>query len=155
MKSFYVNELQVGDHIDNEAFLLQNVTQRTTKDGRPYLLLVLRDKSGQTNAVFWDVPDYINGWVKTGTIALVIGRVVSYKDSLQVTVTDLTPVENPDMSDFLSASQRPRQDMVAELKQMIGRLAEPWQKLVAHILLDDAFLHQFANAPAARSMHHA
>ncbi len=155
MKSYYVAEIQIGDHLDDDAFLLQNVTQRTTKDGRPYLLLILRDNTGQANAVFWDVPDYVNTWAKSGTVALVTGRVVSYKDTLQITITDLSQAENPDMSDFLAASQRSREEMIAELKQFIGRLAEPWQGLVAHILLDDAFLPQFANAPAARSMHHA
>jgi 3'-5' exoribonuclease len=155
VKSFYVAELQVGAHLENEAFLLQNVTQRTTKDGRPYLLLILRDNTGQTNAVFWDVPDYVNGWVKTGVIALVTGRVVSYKDALQVTITDLNPAENPDMGNFLASSPRSREEMETELKQFINQLGEPWQGLVAHILLDDDFLPQFVTAPAARNMHHA
>ncbi|MCP4423433.1 MAG: hypothetical protein GY803_02975 [Chloroflexi bacterium] len=73
MKSLYTAELQVGDYLENEPFLLQNVTRRTTKDGRPYLLLVLRDQTGQVNGVFWDVPEHVDGWVKSGTIALVAG----------------------------------------------------------------------------------
>jgi len=155
VKSLYAAELQVGYVLENEAFLLNDVTRRTTKNGRPYLLLVLRDKTGQVNAVFWDVPEQIDSWAKTGLVALVTGRVVSYKDAMQITVTDLVAAEHPDMSDFLAASQRPREEMVAELRQLIGRLAEPWQGLAAHLLLDESFLPKFANAPAARGMHHA
>lgn len=155
MKSLFTAELRVGDDLDNEPFLLHSVVRRTTKDGRPYLLFVLRDKSGQVNAVFWDVPEYINGWVNIGVVALVTGRVVSYKDALQVTVTDLNRADNVDMSDFLASSQRSRESMITELRQQIGRLAEPWQGLVSSLLLDELFLPQFANAPAARGMHHA
>ena len=155
MKSLYAAELQVGDYLDNEPFLLQNVTRRTTKDGRPYLLLVLRDKTGQTNAVFWDIPEFVESWAKAGKVALVAGRVVSYKEALQVAITDLNHSPPADMSDFLAASQRPRDEMIAELRQHIARLGEPWQGFVSHLLLEEAFLPQFANAPAARGMHHA
>ena len=147
MKSLYITDLRVGDELDNESFLLHNVTRRTTKDGRPYLLLVLRDKTGQVNAVFWDVPDHVDAWANTGAIALVTGRVVSYKETLQVTITDLNRAPKPDMSDFLAASQRSREEMLAELQQQIGRLAEPWQGLASHLLLNEDFLPKFANAP--------
>ena len=45
--------------------------------------------------------------------------------------------------------------MVTELRGLIKELAEPWQGLVAHILLDDDFLARYADSPAARTMHHA
>ncbi|MCB9419323.1 MAG: HD domain-containing protein [Ardenticatenaceae bacterium] len=155
MKSIFTSHLQVGDELDNEPFLLQGVARRTTKDGRPYLLFLLQDKKGQVNAVFWSVPDYVDGWAKDGAVALVTGRVVSYKDSLQVTVTDLNPAANPDMSDFLSSSRRPQEEMVKELEQQIKSLQEPWRTLCSHLLLNEDFLPKFSNSPAARSMHHA
>ncbi len=155
MKSKFTAQLRVGDELDNEPFLLQGIARRTTKDGRAYLLFALRDKIGQVNAVFWSVPDYVDGWAKDGAVALVTGRVVSYKDSLQVTVTDLNLASNPDMSDFLSSSQRTEEEMIKELKQQIKSLQEPWQTLTGHLLLDEDFLPKFASAPAARTMHHA
>lgn len=155
MKSIFTAQLRVGDELDNEPFLLQGVVRRTTKDGRPYLLFLLRDKKGQVNAVFWSVPDYVDGWAKDGAVALVTGRVVSYKDSLQVTVTDLNPDMNPDMADFLSSSRRTEEEMIRELRQQIKSLQEPWQTLTGHLLLDEEFLPKFASSPAARSMHHA
>jgi 3'-5' exoribonuclease len=155
VKSIFTAQLRVGDDLDNEPFLLQSVIRRTTKDGRAYLLFMLRDKTGQVNAVFWSVPDYVDGWAKDGTVALVTGRVVSYKDSLQVTVTDLNPVSDADMSDFLSSSRRTQAEMVKELEQQIKSLQEPWRSLTSHLLLNEDFLPKFASAPAARTMHHA
>jgi 3'-5' exoribonuclease len=155
VKSKFTAQLRVGDELDNEPFLLQGIARRTTKDGRAYLLFALRDKIGQVNAVFWSVPDYVDGWARDGAVALVTGKVVSYKDSLQVTVTDLNPATNPDMSDFLSSSQRTEEEMIKELKQQIKSLQEPWQTLTGHLLLNEDFLPKFASAPAARTMHHA
>ncbi len=155
MKNHFIANLSVGDDLLNEPFMLQEVAQRTTKDGRPYLLCTLRDKTGQAGAVFWNVPTYIEEWARVGTAALVTGRVVSYKDALQVNITDMNPVPDPDLTELLPSSQRPQQEMLAELQSFIAGLQEPWQKLATHLLLDDAFLKEFAIAPAARSMHHS
>jgi len=155
VKSFYVSDLKAGDELVNELFLLQDVTQRTTKDGRSFLLFSVRDKTGVTSGVFWEVPDHIQRWARSGETALLTGKVATYKDALQISATDLIRSQTNEMAELLPASQRPQAEMIDELRQWIYSLAEPWQTLVSAILLDAAFLPQFANAPAARQMHHA
>ncbi|HUM71269.1 MAG TPA: HD domain-containing protein [Chloroflexota bacterium] len=156
MKKTFVTDLQAGNLLENEPFLLQDVVIRKTKDGRDYLLGNLRDKSGLVAFVYWDVPDYVFRWAQPGRIVLITGRINNYKDSLQITVTDLNECLNPDLAVFLPTSSRPREAMLAELKDIVGLLAEPWRALVEQLLLADAaFLHQFSIAPAARKMHHA
>ena len=155
VKTIFVANLQAGDDISNEPFLLQEVVRRKTKDNRAFLLGALKDKTGQVACVFWDVPDYVEHWVRPGMIVLVTGRVVNYKEALQISITDLNDVHNPDMSDFLPSSQRPREEMLAELKTIISKLSDPWKELATHVLLDEKFLPRYANAPAARNMHHA
>jgi 3'-5' exoribonuclease len=155
VKSIYIAELTAGDDLINEPFLLQEVVRRETKDGRPYLLSTLRDKTGQINSVFWDVPSDIDGWIKAGAVILVTGRVNSYKNALQITVTDFIPVEAADMTHILPSSSRTPEDMVVELRRFVEDLNPPWRDLVGKILLDPPFLQDFANSPAARTMHHA
>jgi 3'-5' exoribonuclease len=155
VKSTYVSDLRLGDEFVNEPFLLHEVTRRTTKDNRPYLLYTLKDKSGTASGVFWNVPDYIESWVRSGLVVLVTARVVSYKDSLQINTTDMNQSHSPDMTEFLPSSARPREEMIVELKTYVDSLNEPWRSLVTALLLDKAYLSQFANAPAARNMHHA
>lgn len=156
MKSHFVSELKAGTALTNEAFLIQDMALRKTKDGRSYLLGSFRDKTGSVSFIFWDVPEYTLQWVKTGTVVLVSGRTSNYKESLQITVTDLNQDLAPDMSAFLPTSQRDRQEMVTELKDIVQMLAEPYRSLVSALLLEDAsFLQLYANAPAARRMHHA
>ena len=155
MKNIYAADLTVGDDLLNEPFLLQDVIRRETKDGRPYLLTSFRDKTGTLNGVFWDVPEDVEEWIRPGMIALVTGRVTSYKNSLQINATDLNPAMITDMDEYLPASSRSSKTMIAELRGIVKELGEPWQRLVTKILLDEKFLNRYANAPAARSLHHA
>ncbi len=155
MKSIFASSLVNGDDLLNEPFMIQDINRRKTKDGRAFLLGSLRDKTGQVAFIFWDVPDYIEKQANVGQIMLVTGRVSNYKDSLQINVTDFNFSNDPDMADFLPTSQRSREDMIVELREVIADLSAPWQTLVGHILLNDDFLPLYANAPAARGMHHA
>ena len=155
MKSIFVTQLRPGEELVNEPFLLADVVHRKTRDGRPFLLCTLRDRTGLMNGVFWDVPDYVEAWVKPGVAALVSGQTNNYKNALQVNITDLNLAGDTDSADLLPSSQRSRTDMVAELQEQIKQLEYPWQELVSKILLDKEFLTRFTDAPAARTMHHA
>jgi 3'-5' exoribonuclease len=155
VKSFFVANIKVGDELENEPFLIQDSILRETKDGRPYLLGTLRDKTGQLAFVFWDIPSYVESWSTSGSPVFVTGKAVRYKDSLQITVTDMNQNREPFLDELLPSSRRSQEEMIAELKSYIHSLAEPWRQLVAHLLLSDPFLRDYANAPAARNMHHA
>lgn len=155
MKSVYVAELEDGDDLNNEPFLIQDVVKRETKDGRPYLLCTFRDKTGQIGGVFWNVPEDVEIWVQQGIVSMVTGRVRSYRNSIQITTTDLNPQSDADMSLFLPTSNRSIDDMVADLKLIIDELSEPWKELVGTLLLEPETLDIFSKAPAARMMHHA
>ena len=155
MKSFYAANITVGDELENEPFLIQDSILRETKDGRPYLLGTLRDKTGQLAFVFWDIPSYVENWSQTGSPVFVTGRAVRYKDSLQITVTDMNLNREPALEELLPSSRRSQEEMIGELQLRIESLGQPWQELVARLLLDESFLRDYANAPAARNMHHA
>ena len=155
VKSLFVEQLRPGEELINEPFLLADVVRRKTRDGRPYVLCTLRDKTGLMNGVFWDVPDHVDAWVKPGLAVLVSGQTNNYKNALQVNITDINLAGDIDLAELLPSSQRSRSEMLAELQEQIKQLGEPWRELVAQILLDDDFLARFADAPAARIMHHA
>jgi 3'-5' exoribonuclease len=155
LKTVFITELNDGDDLLNEPFLLEDVIRRETKDGRPYLLSTFRDKTGQIGGVFWDVPEDVDRWVRPGLVTLVTGRVNNYKSTLQIQATDLNPHMTTDMSELLPSSHRQTEEMVAELQEVVQDLNQPWQELVSSILLEKGVLEKFATAPAARTMHHA
>lgn len=155
MKSIYVTDLTDGDQLLNEPFLVQDVARRETKDGRPFLLETFRDMTGQVSGVFWDVPPDVEDWIRPGVVTMVTGRVSNYKGTLQINTTDLNPVNEPNMAEYLPSSQRSREEMVIELHEVIGGLSQPWRSFITHILLEPEFMISYINAPAARMMHHA
>lgn len=155
MKNKYITNLQAREQLLNEPFLLREVQRRQTKNNRPYLLCTFSDNSGEMGGVFWDVPEHIDAWAAPGQAVLVTGQVTSYRESLQISATDLNLWLEPDMGFFLPTSRRPRAEMIAELRATIASLASPWQELTDRILLDPDFLPAFAASPAARNMHHA
>ncbi|HSH04071.1 MAG TPA: HD domain-containing protein [Anaerolineae bacterium] len=155
MKNLYIESVTANIQFEDEPFILHDVVQRLTRDDRPYLLCTLRDRTGQINAVYWNAPEDVCNWVAAGQIILATGRTATYKDELQITLTNIEIWSNPDLGELLPASDRPRSEMVAELQQKIDSLAEPWQGLLTHLLLQPPYHQRFINAPAARSMHHA
>ncbi|MCA9865614.1 MAG: HD domain-containing protein [Anaerolineales bacterium] len=154
-KTKYIGDLKAGMELQAEPFLLHDVVRRQSKDGRPFLLATLRDRTGQISGVFWDVPLTVDVWVKPGLAVLLSGRVSLYKDAIQVNINDLARAAGLDLAVFLPASRRPRAEMLAELRDDVTALAEPWQTLAGYLLLEGELAERFANAPAARSMHHA
>jgi len=155
IKTKYIGDLKAGTELQAEPFLLHDVVRRQSKDGRPFLLATLRDRTGQINGVYWDVPLTVDVWARPGLAVLITGRVNLYKDAIQVSITEMARTREMDLSVFLPASRRPRETMLAELREQIGALAEPWQTLTGYLLLEGEIARRFANAPAARSMHHA
>jgi len=150
-----ISDLRPGTELLREPLLLHDVVRRQAKDGRPFLLATLRDRSGQIAGVYWDVPLAVDVWARPGLAVAVSGRVNLYKDALQVNISALERAGNIDMSAFLPASQRQVEVMRTELRATIESLAEPWRELLARLLLEGDLAERFAIAPAARSMHHA
>jgi 3'-5' exoribonuclease len=155
LKKKYIADLNSGDELENELLLVQDVVRRQTRDGRPYLLCTVADRTGQAGGIFWDVPESIDEWIRPGVVVYLTGRAGHYRDALQITATDLNLCPNPDLSELLPASRRSRDEMIAELHEQIERLASPWRQLAGHLVLEPGFLTHFANAPAARILHHA
>ena len=154
-KGRFIADLKAGVELSHEPFLLHDVVRRQSKDGRPFLLATLRDRSGQMPGVYWDVPLAVDVWARPGLAVLVSGRVNLYKDALQINIGDLERANGLDMTAFLPASQRPRAEMLTELRGLIDGLGAPWRTLAARLLLDGPAAERFAVAPAARGMHHA
>lgn len=154
-KTRYITDLMAGMELQGEPFLLHDVVRRQSKDGRPFLLAVLRDRTGQVNGVFWDVPLTIDAWVRPGLAVRVTGRVNTYKEAIQVSITDLERTDGLDLAVFLPNSRRSRETMLTELRDHIASLADPWRSLATRLLLEGPEAERFIVAPAASGMHHA
>jgi 3'-5' exoribonuclease len=155
MKSIFVRQLQADTDLFDQPFLLAEVIQRETKDGRSFLLFTLADATGQVSGVFWSVPAHVVESCLPGRVVLVTGKVRLYNGRLQVAAVDLQPYQPDSMADYTTCSQRDRDEMADELRSVVANLREPLDRLVSAVLLEPTFLRRFVDAPAATTMHHA
>ena len=64
-KTLFVADIRPGDKIE-DVYLLAEKNISSKKDGKPYLTLVLSDKSGRIKGVAWDNVEQIAAAAKTG-----------------------------------------------------------------------------------------
>jgi 3'-5' exoribonuclease len=158
-----ISQLQEGAVIQ-QYFLVRQAESRTDKSGKPYLSLVLGDKSGTMVARVWnDVLSRCPGPFAPGDHVGVQGQVSSYKGELQLTVRYINTVEalrdmgkgpeeyDPDL--LHQTTSYDRQELWQDLWQLAETQIEPpLSQLVLNLL--DRHREEFLVCPAARLYHH-
>lgn len=161
MKDIYIADLagfEEGRNFDS-FFLLLVKQQRTTRTNKPYLNLMLADKTGQLEARVWDPGDpRVAKDVERGDVVKVRGSVVRFDDRLQVKVDQLrkaTEAET-DRTDLLPATTYAVDALWGELIGFVESFTDVHLKQLVTTLLSDPDLAQaYREAPAARQLHHA
>jgi 3'-5' exoribonuclease len=152
-----VAELQPGQTIQS-IFLVQSKDVREKKTGEPYLSLILMDRTGELDAKMWDNVATVMDTFDRSDFVRVKGVTQLYQNRTQLTIHALTPVDGAevDITEFLPASRRDPEEMMAELRGIIGSMnSEPLKALLESMFADPAVAQGFMRAPAAKSIHHA
>ena len=161
MKEIYIADLagfEEGKLFDG-FFLVLAKQQRTTKTNKPYLNLVLGDKTGQMEARLWEPGDpRIAKDFDRGDVVKVRGSASRFDDRLQMKVDQLRlaqPTEI-DKTDLLPATNFSIDELWCRLQKTVASFANPHLKqLIEVILADPAIAAAYREAPAARQLHHA
>jgi 3'-5' exoribonuclease len=161
MKEIYITDLatfEEGRNFDG-FFLVLAKQQRTTKTNKPYLNLILGDKTGQLEARIWDPGDArIAKEFDKGAIVKVRGCCSRFEDRLQVKIDQLRVAlaEEVEKSDLLPATGYDVNDLWRQLGNFIEGMSNPDLKaLLKTILGDPSIAMAYREAPAARQLHHA
>ncbi len=155
-KTIFIDRLHEGQQVD-DLFLVSRKTLAETKAGKPYLALALMDRTGEIEARLWDNAEQYDAMAEAGNFVRVRATARSYRDQLQLVVNSLQAVSEAEvrLEDFMPASPRPREVMVAELESVIARMEDrPLHDLMRAIFSGET-LERFSRAPAAKKMHHA
>jgi 3'-5' exoribonuclease len=161
MKDIYISDLasfEEGKHFDS-YFLVLARQQRTTQTNKPYLNLILCDKTGQMEGRVWEVGDpRIAKEFDRGDVVKVRGCISRYNDRLQMKVEQLRKAAAGEMdkTDLMPATTY---DVAALWQQLLGfveSFTEPHLKLLLTTILNDAQIAAaYREAPAAKQLHHA
>jgi 3'-5' exoribonuclease len=158
-----IAHLQEGAAVQ-QYFLVRRAESRTTKSGKPFLDLILGDKSGVITARVWEeVLSKCPGPFATGDQVAVQAQVESYKGELQLNIQYINTVEalrtmgrdlreyDPDL--LYQTTAYDRQELWQDLWQLAeSEIRQPLKQLVLALL--DRYREEFLVCPAARLYHH-
>ena len=156
-RQFIENLVREGQRFD-EAFLLVEKELKTTVGGKLFIRGMVQDRTGQCRFVAWEASEaFFNALPKDGFIRAK-GRIDLYQGRPQMVVEACLPADERevDMADFLPTSRFEIAAMEAELRGILGSMADgPVRDLADAFLADEPLWASFIKAPAAKVNHHA
>ncbi|MGD0786394.1 MAG: HD domain-containing protein [Terracidiphilus sp.] len=161
MKDIYIADLAAFEEgkLFDGFFLVLARQQRTTKTNKPYLNLILGDKTGQLEGRVWEPGDpRIAKDFDRGDIVKARGSASRFDDRLQMKIDQLRKAApgEVDKSDLLPSTTCDVAVLWCQLLDFVESLADPDLKLLlSTILADPAIAGAYREAPAARQLHHA
>jgi 3'-5' exoribonuclease len=161
MKDIYIADLANFDEgkLFDGFFLVLAKQQRTTKTNKPYLNLILGDKTGQLEGRVWEPGDpRIAKDFERGDIVKARGSASRFDDRLQMKIDQLRvalPAE-VDKSDLLPSTTQDVGVLWRALLSFVASFTNPdLQRLLSTMLADPALAEAYREAPAAKQLHHA
>jgi len=161
MKDIYIADLanfDEGKPFDG-FFIVLAKQQRTTKTNKPYLNLILGDKTGQLEGRVWEPGDpRIAKSFDKGDVVKARGSASRFDDRLQMKIDQLRQAQagEVDKSDLLPSTNYDVGALWNQLETSVDSLANPdLKRLLTTILADPAIAAAYREAPAARQLHHA
>jgi 3'-5' exoribonuclease len=161
MKDIYIADLANFDEgkLFDGFFLVLLKQQRTTKSNKPYLNLILGDKTGQLEGRVWEPGDpRIARDFDRGDIVKARGSASRFDDRLQMKIDQLRLAQpnEVDKSDMLPSTTCDVAELWSQLLGFVDSLANPDLKLLlATMLANPAIAQAYREAPAAKQLHHA
>ena len=161
MKDIYIADLAAFEEgkLFDGFFLVLLKQQRTTKTNKPYLNLILGDKTGQLEGRVWEPGDpRIAKDFDRGDVVKARGSASRFDDRLQMKIDQLRKAApgEVDKSDLLPSTTCDVADLWRHLMGFVESFANPdLKRLLAVLLADPALAEAYREAPAAKQLHHA
>lgn len=156
MEKQFISGLAEGERIVSH-FLVQSKQLLTTKSGKPYISMILQDRTGRVSAKVWDGALDFYETFKVNDVIKVDATVELYNRELQLVVRRLRPsgADEFDLSDFLPQAEGDTDATFLELKAYVEKVGNPHLKaLLEKFFEDESLVKKLKEAPAARNIHH-
>jgi len=156
VKNVYIKDIQSGEKVQ-DSFLVTEKNMAFSQKGAPYLNLRLKDKTGQVDGKIWDNALEWDKRFRKGDVVQVSARAVSFRNSLQLSILSLTPLDDSDilLNDYLPTTRMNIEAMFGDLLSFIDSIETPsLKKLLKAFFEDRETAERFKRAPAAKGFHH-
>jgi 3'-5' exoribonuclease len=150
-----VLQYDVGEQV--ELFLLiKSATKGIASNGKPFLTLILQDKSGDIEAKLWDANNDDEKNYVAQNIVKVMGDIQNYRGRSQLKIRQIRPSSQGDqvkLADFIETAPVSRDEMTSKLTQYIFEMKNPnIQRITRHLI--KKYQNEFLEYPAATKNHH-
>ncbi len=153
----FISELEDNSPIET-VFLAADKSVRETRNGDPYLCVTLQDRTGTIEGRGWDDAEVLESRFEADDFIAVRGRVSSYRDELQITVSDVerVPEDAVELGNFMPHSRWDADTLFEALRSLVDRHVESTEiaRFLNALFDDEAWRNQFSKAPAAKTNHH-
>lgn len=150
-----ITKLQPGEQVD-QFLLIKEAKKGVTTVGKPFMSLVLQDRSGDIEAKLWDTNEEHENLYRAQIIVKVGGEIHDYRGKNQLRIKQIRPVrgdEGVQISDLLPTSAIPKEELYEQLTQFFFQIQNPnISRITRHIMkkhYEDLIIF-----PAATKNHH-
>ena len=145
----------VGDSVDTYMYI-KSSTKAVASNGKPFLTLILSDKTGEIEAKLWDVSDEdVKAYAGEKTVK-VQGEVQNYRGRSQLKIRNIrltTDLDSISPSDLIQTAPISQEEMMEKITQYIFEMRNPKiQRITRHLLKKHQ--QEFLTFPAATKNHH-
>ena len=150
-----ITKLQPGDQVD-QYLLIKEAKKGVTTVGKPFMSLVLQDRSGDIEAKLWDTNEEHENLYRAQVIIKVGGEIHDYRGKNQLRVKQIRPAredEGVTISDLLPTSVVPKEQLFEELTQYFFQIQNPNISRITRFLVKK-YQDRLIVYPAATKNHH-
>ncbi|RME88385.1 MAG: HD domain-containing protein [Candidatus Hydrogenedentota bacterium] len=156
----YVADLQRG-LLEEGYFLVKKIMLQMGKSGKPFLRLLLSDRTGYLPAVYFGPKGKLEELARTipeGAIVKVKGVLEDFQEVLQLRLFDVQVSDKSEweLSRFVRRTPHDRRQLYKGIKRLLVKIENKELRILCfHFLKDKNFMKLFLEAPASRYAHHA
>ena len=150
-----ITTLQPGEAVDHTLFIKQS-TKSVTTAGKPFMTLILQDKSGDIEAKLWDTNEEHERMYPAETIVHVSGEIHDYRGKNQLRIKAIRvvgPEEGISISDLVPSSSVPKEELYDELTQFFFEIRNANIARITRYIMKE-FKEDILVFPAATKNHH-
>lgn len=154
-KGFLIGLLTTGETVVGQAAVARREL-RETRAGKPYLSLLLSDRTGQIDAKDWDHAAEHEDIFEPGAIVKIRAAVEEFNGSRQLKIEKARRLKEGeyDLGDFIAVSDYDTDQMYSALACVVAGVQDAWIRRLLEIILE-RYRAGWLRAPAAMRIHHA
>lgn len=150
-----ISSLGPGDSVES-FYLVKRAQDGVTQQGKPYMTLILSDKTGELDSKLWTVtPEEIEA-LKAADLVKVRGEVINYRGNNQMKILQIRPATEEDglsIQDFLVEAPIDSDELYDRIFDYSLKITNANLQRITRGLLTK-YKKEFSTFPAAMTNHH-